>query len=177
MVKEFDHPEFIIKDKTALKLVVQAIKRVIRDSFPVEYIYRAWKNSEGQVRLLALSPLNLIFFKLIFKIICSAIVDHLFDQTSGYILSRRLSIQKNSHRMSESAARRRQQTDSAVAFPESSRSSAHFVRYGCVHELCGSIQVSSHSLSRSSHSWSTPTKCKNICWLFYFLIFFSISTT
>lgn len=49
IVKEFDHTEFIIKDKTALKLTVQAIKRVIRDNFPIEYIYRTWKNTEGQV--------------------------------------------------------------------------------------------------------------------------------
>ena len=47
VVKEFDHPEFIIKDKQALKLIVQAIKRVIRDTSPIEYIYRTWKNSEG----------------------------------------------------------------------------------------------------------------------------------
>ena len=49
VVKEFDHPEFIIKDKQALKLIVQAIKRVIRDTSPIEYIYRTWKNSEGQL--------------------------------------------------------------------------------------------------------------------------------
>lgn len=50
VVKEFDHAEFIIRDRVALKLVVQAIKRVLRDPFPIEHIYRTWKNSEGQVR-------------------------------------------------------------------------------------------------------------------------------
>lgn len=50
VVKEFDHAEFIIRDRVALKLVVQAIKRVVRDPFPIEHIYRTWKNSEGQVR-------------------------------------------------------------------------------------------------------------------------------
>ena len=49
VVKEFDHAEFIIRDRVALKLVVQAIKRVLRDPFPIELIYRTWKNSEGQV--------------------------------------------------------------------------------------------------------------------------------
>lgn len=49
VVKEFDHAEFIIRDRVALKLITQAIKRVLRDPFPIEHIYRTWKNSEGQL--------------------------------------------------------------------------------------------------------------------------------
>jgi len=52
VVKELDHAEFIIRDRVALKLIVQTIKRVLRDQFPIEHIYRVWKNTEGQVKLL-----------------------------------------------------------------------------------------------------------------------------
>jgi len=53
IVKELDHPEFMIRDKFGFKLVVQALKRVLRpDQFPIEYVYRQWKNNEGQLSLL-----------------------------------------------------------------------------------------------------------------------------
>ena len=49
VVKEFDHAEFVVRDRLALKLIVHAMKRVLRDPFPIEHIYRTWKNTEGQV--------------------------------------------------------------------------------------------------------------------------------
>ncbi len=49
IVKEFDYPEFILKDKIALRIIVLAIKRTIREQFPIEHLYRVWKNTEGQV--------------------------------------------------------------------------------------------------------------------------------
>jgi CCR4-NOT transcription complex subunit 1 len=50
VVKELDHPEFFIRDKMALKLVVNALKRAIKaDQFPIDFFYRVWKNSEGQL--------------------------------------------------------------------------------------------------------------------------------
>ena len=35
----------------ALKIVVQALKRGLKEPtyFPIEYLYKVWKNSEGQV--------------------------------------------------------------------------------------------------------------------------------
>lgn len=51
MVREFDYPEFFLKDKMSLRLVVQAVKKVLKDPFPVDYLYRIWKNTEGQVSL------------------------------------------------------------------------------------------------------------------------------
>ncbi len=49
VVRDLDHPEFFIKDKMALKFLVQALKKGLKDSFPVEYLYRVWKNPEGQL--------------------------------------------------------------------------------------------------------------------------------
>ena len=49
MVKEFDYPEFFLKDKMSLRLVIQALKKVLKDPFPIDYLYRIWKNTEGQV--------------------------------------------------------------------------------------------------------------------------------
>lgn len=51
VVREFDYPEFFLKDKMSLRLVVQAVKKVLKDPFPVDYLYRIWKNTEGQVSL------------------------------------------------------------------------------------------------------------------------------
>jgi hypothetical protein len=51
VVREFDHPEFFVRDKYSLKQLVQALKKVLKDTFPIEHIYRVWKNPEGQVGL------------------------------------------------------------------------------------------------------------------------------
>lgn len=48
VVKEFDYPEFFLKDKMSLRLIVQALKKVLKDPFPIDYLYRIWKNTEGQ---------------------------------------------------------------------------------------------------------------------------------
>ena len=55
VVKEFDHPEFFIRDKFSLRQIMQALKKVHKDTFPIEYIYRVWKNPEGQVKILWIS--------------------------------------------------------------------------------------------------------------------------
>ena len=53
VVKELDHPEFLIKDKSALRLVINGVKRAIRaDQFPIEHVYRTWSNPEGQLSLI-----------------------------------------------------------------------------------------------------------------------------
>lgn len=52
VVKEFDHPEFFVRDKLVLKQLVQALKqRVFKEnsSFPIEHFYRVWRNPEGQI--------------------------------------------------------------------------------------------------------------------------------
>lgn len=49
VVKELDNPDFFLKDKMSLKLLIQALKKVIKDQFPIDLIYRVWKNPEGQL--------------------------------------------------------------------------------------------------------------------------------
>lgn len=49
VIREFDYPEFLVKDKHALRLLVNSLKRVLRDNFPIELFYKLWKNSEGQL--------------------------------------------------------------------------------------------------------------------------------
>ncbi len=50
VVKEFDHPEFFIRDKITFKQLINALKKALKDTgFPIEYIYKVWKNAEGQV--------------------------------------------------------------------------------------------------------------------------------
>lgn len=49
VIKELDNPEFFIKDKSSLRLLVQALKKVLKEPFPIDYLYRVWKNIEGQI--------------------------------------------------------------------------------------------------------------------------------
>ena len=51
VVSELDHPEFIVLGKAGLRLLVQALFRGLKDVFPVDLVYRQWKNTEGQVRI------------------------------------------------------------------------------------------------------------------------------
>lgn len=47
---ELDHPGFQIRDSKGLHNVVYGIQRGLgMDVFPVDLIYRPWKNAEGQV--------------------------------------------------------------------------------------------------------------------------------
>lgn len=49
VVAELDHPNFLVLNKKGLRILLQGLKRGLQDMFPVEYIYRPWKNTEGQV--------------------------------------------------------------------------------------------------------------------------------
>ena len=50
VVKELDHPGLLILSKAGLRLLVQALLRVLHDIFPIELLYAPWKNTDGQVR-------------------------------------------------------------------------------------------------------------------------------
>lgn len=51
MTYELDHPGFLIRDSKGLHIVVYAVQRGLgMEVFPVDLIYRPWKNAEGQVR-------------------------------------------------------------------------------------------------------------------------------
>ena len=65
---ELDHPTFLVSSRQGLQIIVSAIKLGLTlnnmrlDMFPVEYIYKHWKNSEGQVRLYTqIKAKNIIF--------------------------------------------------------------------------------------------------------------------
>ena len=47
---ELDHPGFVIRDNKGLHIVVYGVQRGLgMEVFPVDLIYRPWKNAEGQV--------------------------------------------------------------------------------------------------------------------------------
>ncbi|VVC27811.1 Hypothetical protein CINCED_3A013043 [Cinara cedri] len=57
IIKEFDHTDFLIKDRQGLVLLFTAFRLGLKsqgyrvDSFPVEIIYQHWSNSEAQMSL------------------------------------------------------------------------------------------------------------------------------
>ncbi|XP_032816690.1 CCR4-NOT transcription complex subunit 1 isoform X5 [Petromyzon marinus] len=56
---ELDHPGFQIKDGKGLQIVVYGIQKGLgMDVFPVELVYRPWKNTDGQMSFIQHSLLN-----------------------------------------------------------------------------------------------------------------------
>ena len=55
VVYHLDHPGFQVKDRTALRLITQALQLGLQlqglgaDAFPVQVLYRVWKNADSQV--------------------------------------------------------------------------------------------------------------------------------
>lgn len=49
VIKELDNPDFFLKDKTSFRLLIQCLKKVLKDTFPIDLVYRVWKNPEGQL--------------------------------------------------------------------------------------------------------------------------------
>lgn len=55
VVRELDFPEFLVKDRQSLTLLMTALRSGLQaqgfhpDIFPIDNIYRAWDNAEGQV--------------------------------------------------------------------------------------------------------------------------------
>ena len=50
-----DHPDFLISTVEGLRLIVTACQKGTQDIFPIEYLYRPWTNSKGQVEELGWS--------------------------------------------------------------------------------------------------------------------------
>jgi len=50
VVKELDHPGFIVRDKQALILLVTALRRAVPTEIYIDLIYGRWNNAEGQVK-------------------------------------------------------------------------------------------------------------------------------
>lgn len=58
VVAELDHPEFIIKDKQGLSLLITGLRQGLQtfgfhsETFPVDHFYKRWVNVEGQFSLI-----------------------------------------------------------------------------------------------------------------------------
>jgi hypothetical protein len=50
VVKELDHPGFLVRDKQALVLLVTALRRAVPTEIYIDLIYGRWNNAEGQVK-------------------------------------------------------------------------------------------------------------------------------
>ncbi|KAJ8302562.1 hypothetical protein KUTeg_018958 [Tegillarca granosa] len=48
VVLELDHAGFIVMNKRGFRILIQGLIRGLQEVFPVEFIYRPWKNTEGQ---------------------------------------------------------------------------------------------------------------------------------
>lgn len=59
VILELDHPEFIVKDRLGLVLLITALRLGLQnlgfhpDTFPIDHLYRRWKNVEGQFHLIS----------------------------------------------------------------------------------------------------------------------------
>ncbi len=49
VVKELDHPGFMVRDRQALILLVTALRRALPIDQYIDLIYGRWNNVEGQV--------------------------------------------------------------------------------------------------------------------------------
>lgn len=59
VISELDHPEFLIKDRQGLILLINALRLGLQSSgfhpetFPIDHFYRRWTNVEGQLSLIS----------------------------------------------------------------------------------------------------------------------------
>ncbi|XP_052816540.1 CCR4-NOT transcription complex subunit 1-like isoform X2 [Mya arenaria] len=58
VVSEMDFPQFLVANKRGLRLLMKGLIQGLQEIFPVEYIYRPWKNTEGQLSLIIQSLRN-----------------------------------------------------------------------------------------------------------------------
>ncbi|KAL5022887.1 hypothetical protein ScPMuIL_002042 [Solemya velum] len=58
VVAELDHPGFLIVNKNGLKILIQGLVRGLNEVFPINLVYRPWKNTEGQLSFIVQSLRN-----------------------------------------------------------------------------------------------------------------------
>ncbi|KAJ8302566.1 hypothetical protein KUTeg_018962 [Tegillarca granosa] len=58
VVLELDHAGFIVMNKRGFRILIQGLIRGLQEVFPVEFIYRPWKNTEGQLSFVVQSLRN-----------------------------------------------------------------------------------------------------------------------
>lgn len=49
VVKELDHPGFLVRDRQGLVLLVTALRRALPTEHYIDLLYGRWNNAEGQV--------------------------------------------------------------------------------------------------------------------------------
>ncbi len=49
VVKELDHPGFVVRDQQVLVLLVTALRRALPTAMYIDLLYGRWHNVEGQV--------------------------------------------------------------------------------------------------------------------------------
>jgi len=52
VVANLDHPGFLVHGRKGLRLLVQGLLRFVSDPFPIEFMYKQWSNTEGQMSFL-----------------------------------------------------------------------------------------------------------------------------
>ena len=56
VIQELDHPDFVIKDPKGLQfIVITYLEAAGSTAFPIQHIYKPWKNAAGQVMVLEIS--------------------------------------------------------------------------------------------------------------------------
>lgn len=58
VVGELDYPQFFVANKKGLRLLMKGLIQGLQEIFPVEYIYKHWKNTEGQLSFIVQSLRN-----------------------------------------------------------------------------------------------------------------------
>ncbi|XP_046333509.2 CCR4-NOT transcription complex subunit 1-like isoform X5 [Haliotis rufescens] len=58
VVSQLDHKGFYVNNKKGLKLLMEGLFRGLQDIFPVEYIFKPWSNTEGQLSYIIQSLRN-----------------------------------------------------------------------------------------------------------------------
>ncbi|XP_064610278.1 CCR4-NOT transcription complex subunit 1-like isoform X2 [Liolophura sinensis] len=58
VVSELDHASFFVDSKRGLSIIVRGLIKGLTEVFPVELIYRQWKNTEGQLSFIVQSIRN-----------------------------------------------------------------------------------------------------------------------
>lgn len=64
VILELDHQEFLVKDRPGLVILMTALRLGLQnlgfhpDTFPIDHLYRRWKNIEGQFHLISITLKN-----------------------------------------------------------------------------------------------------------------------
>ena len=49
VIRKLDNPQFSIKYEEVFRMLIAALKKVMKEPFPIDYLYKVWDNTEAQV--------------------------------------------------------------------------------------------------------------------------------